>query len=447
MVQTRSAEHERWLQRGHSVLGGAVTSFLLPPSHAVVLSHGLGSRVTDIDGREYIDCVLGSGPLLLGHAHPAVVEAVTRQAALGSTFYTLTIPAIELAEELVRAVPCAERVEFVSTGTEATFHALQITRVATGRTKILKFEGAFHGSHDYALESTFPAVPSDYPHPRPDSAGIPAEVSGTVLVAPWNDLERTKEIIEAYAQELAAVICEPLQRALPPEPGFLQGLREITQRHGILLIFDEVVTGFRLAYGGAQERYGVVPDLATFGKAVSGGYPLAAVVGRRDVMEVTDFVRREQGQPHAYLSGTLNGNPVAASAGLATLAVLRQPGVYEYLERITEQLKAGLRELARERGLPLQVIGEGPVFQVVFAEREPRTYVDLLAADRQLSVRFGLACLERGLFVNPGEKFYVSLAHSEEDVGYTLEIFAQALDAVRPIASAQSENGAREEGC
>lgn len=438
MASMRSAAHEQWLQRARTVLGGAVTSFVLPPSHAVVLSHGLGSRVVDVDGREYIDYVLGSGPLLLGHAHPAVVEAASRHVALGSTFYTMTPPAIELAEEIVRAVPCAEMVKFVSSGTEATFHALRIARTYTGRSKILKFEGAFHGVHDYALMSTFPPEVSSYPDPRPDSAGIPAEVASTVLVAPWNDLDRTREIIEAHAEELAAVICEPLQRALPPAPGFLQGLRDLTNQHGILLIFDEVVTGFRLAYGGAQERYGVVPDLATFGKAVSGGYPLAAIAGRRDVMEVTDFARRERGQPHAYLTGTLNGNPVAAAAGVATLAVLRQPGVYERLYHVTDRLKAGLRQLAADRGVPLQVIGEGPLFQVVFSEREPRTYADLLAADRAMAVRFGLACLERGLFVNPGEKFYVSLAHSDEDIERTLEAFAGALDATLASVAARA---------
>jgi len=426
----RSPAHADWLRRGQAVLGGALNSFVLPESHAIVLSHGLGSRVVDVDGRAYIDYVLGSGPLILGHAHPAVVEAVSRQAALGSTFYTLTPAAIELAEEIVRAVPCAEVVKFVSSGSEATFHALRIARTYTGRTKVLKFEGGFHGTHDYALMSAFPAEPSDFPVPRPDSAGIPPQVADTVLVSRWNDLEGTRALIEQHAEELAAVICEPLQRALPPEPGFLSGLRELTAKHGIVLIFDEVVTGFRLAYGGAQERYGVVPDLATFGKALSGGYPLAAVAGRREIMAVTAFDRRGRGEPFAYLSGTLNGNPVAAAAGLATLAVLRQPGVYEHLYRITSQLTTGLRELAAARGVPLQVIGDGPVFQVVFAEEVPRDYAGLLRADRERAVRFGLACLERGLFVNPGEKFYVSLAHSDEDVERTLDVFAAALDAV-----------------
>ncbi|MBO9386510.1 MAG: aspartate aminotransferase family protein [Thermomicrobium sp.] len=440
MTKTPKATRTEWLRRAREALGGAVTSFVLPESHAIVLSHGLGSRVVDVDGRDYIDYVLGSGPLILGHAHPAIVEAVSRQAALGSTFYTLTPAAIELAQEIIRAVPCAEQIKFVSTGTEATFHALRIARAYTGRTKILKFEGAFHGVHDYALISAFPAVPSDLPKGQPDSAGIPPQVAETVLVSRWNDLDVTRALIEQHAEELAAVICEPLQRALPPAPGFLNGLRELTERYGILLIFDEVVTGFRLAYGGAQERYGVVPDLATFGKALSGGYPLAAIAGRREIMALTDPTRRSRGEPVAHLSGTLNGNPLAAAAGLATLHVLRQPGVYDYLYRISEQLRTGLRELAAARGIPLQVIGEGAVLQIVFAEEEPRDYAALLRADRERAVRFGLACLERGLFVNPGEKLYLSLAHSEADIARTLEIFSAALDTVLSDANATASD-------
>ncbi|MBX6341421.1 MAG: aminotransferase class III-fold pyridoxal phosphate-dependent enzyme, partial [Thermomicrobiaceae bacterium] len=333
----RSEAHEALLARAEAALGGAVGSFKLPAERAVVLARGRGSRVYDVDGREYIDYLLGSGPLLLGHAHPAVVEAVQRQAEQGSTFYTLTVPAIELAERIVEAVPCAEEVKFVSSGTEATFHALRIARAYTGKPKVLKFEGGFHGVNDYALMSALASRPTHYPTPIPDSDGIPREVEADVLVSRWNDLPLTERIVAEHAHELAAVICEPLQRALVPAPGFLAALRELTQRHGVLLIFDEVVTGFRLAYGGAQERYGVVPDLATFGKAVSGGYPLAAIAGRREIVRVADPDQRGRG-PYAHLGGTLNGNPVAAAAGLATLAVLRQPGTYERLYAVTQRL-------------------------------------------------------------------------------------------------------------
>jgi len=426
----RSSIHQAWLDRARSALGGAVTSFQLPGELGIVISHGLGSRIYDVDGREYLDYVMGSGPLIIGHAHPAVVEAVSRQATLGSTFYWLTMPAIELAERIIEAVPCAEQVKFVSSGSEATFHALRIARAFTGKPKILKFEGGFHGVNDYAMMSALSSEPTSYPQPLPDSDGIPPQIAETVLVSRWNDAALTQRLIEEHAHELAAVICEPLQRALPPAPGFLQELRRLTERHGVLLIFDEIVTGFRLAYGGAQERYGVVPDLATYGKAVSGGYPLAAIAGKAEIMAVTDPARRGRGEPVAHLSGTLNGNPVAAVAGLATLGVLRQPGVYEQLYRTTDLLKSGLRELAAERGVPVQVLGEGPLFQVVFGNEEPKDHPGMLATDRVRARRFGLACLERGLFVNPGEKFYVSLAHTAEDIERTLEVFDAALEAV-----------------
>lgn len=428
-MHPRTPEQKRLLERATTVLGGTVGSFKLPDDLAIVIAGGKGSRVYDVDGREFIDYLLGSGPMLIGHAHPAVVAAVQEQVAKGSTFYTLTTPAIELAERMIEAVPCAEQVKFVSSGTEATFHALRIARAYTGRAKVLKFEGGFHGVNDYAMMSAMAPRQTAYPTPIPDSAGIPHRVESDVLISRWNDVELTRQLIDEHANELAAVICEPLQRSLVPAPGFLAELRALTRRHGILLIFDEVVTGFRLAYGGAQERYGVVPDLATFGKAVSGGYPLAAIAGPAEIISVTDPTRRGQA-PLAHLGGTLNGNPVAAVAGLATLEVLRQPGTYERLYAVTERLKQGLQTLATERDIPIQIVGDGPLFQAFFTEEQPTDYPGVLATDRARGRAFGLACMERGLFLNPGEKFYVSLAHTDEDVTRTLEIFGDALDAI-----------------
>lgn len=428
-MKPRSEDQDALLQRAEAVLGGTVGSFKLPEEHAFVVSHGKGSHIYDVDGREYIDYVLGSGPMLIGHAHPAVVEAIQRQAERGSTYYTLNAPIIELAERIVEAVPCAEQVKFVSSGTEATFHALRIARTYTGKSKVMKFEGGFHGVNDYALMSAVSNRPTSYPVPIPDSAGIPREVEADVLISRWNDLELTRRLIAEHAGELAAVICEPLQRSLTPAPGFLAELRSLTRRHGILLIFDEVVTGFRLAYGGAQERYGVVPDLATFGKAMAGGYPMAAIAGPGEILAVTDPSRRGRA-PVAHLGGTLNGNPIAAVAGLATLDVLRGDGVYQRLYAVTERLKSELRELATERGIALQVPGDGPLFQVFFSDQGITDYPGVLASDRARSRRFGLACVERGLFLNPGEKFYISLAHTDEDVERTVEIFADAFDAL-----------------
>ncbi|RMF86329.1 MAG: aminotransferase class III-fold pyridoxal phosphate-dependent enzyme [Nitrospinota bacterium] len=426
-----SSQEALWEKANRYLAGGTLGTFFLPPAFTLVFKRGQGSHIETVDGQTYIDYVMGSGPLILGHAHPAVVEAVQRQASLGSTFYYLNEPVILLAEEMVKAIPCAETVKFVSTGTEATFHALRIARAYTGRPKILKFEGGYHGVHDYSLMSAVSGRVTTYPTPIPDSAGIPPGVVESVLIAPFNDLETTTAIIEAHQQELAAVILEPLQRVLKPQPQFLQGLREITRDKGILLIFDEVVTGFRLAYGGAQEYYGVVPDLATYGKALTGGYPMAAIAGKQEIMAVTD--PRKKGKPdYAYLSGTLNGNPLAAAAGLATLEQLRQEGTYSRLHSVGNRLQRGIEEIARSLHLPLKALGEGPVFQVLFTEQERiERYQDVLAADADKGYRFGLELLRRGLYVTPGQKFYVSLAHSEADIAKTLEAAEEALKALR----------------
>jgi glutamate-1-semialdehyde 2,1-aminomutase len=422
----RSPAHQQRLDLAEEIMGGCPGGFRLPPDQAIVVSHGKGSKVWDIDGNEYIDYLLGSGPMLIGHAHPAVVEAVQQQATRGSTFYTLNEPAIDLAQRLVDAIPCAESVKYVSTGTEATLHALRIARTFTGRSLVLKFEGGFHGVHDYSLMSSSSPRQTEYPKPIPDSAGIPSDIEADVLVSRWNDVDLTEEIIASHADSIAAVICEPLQRALIAAPGFLQHLRDLTQEYGILLIFDEIVTGFRLAYGGAQERYGVVPDLATYGKAIAGGSPLAAVAGRRDIMDVTRPERRGK-LPLAHLGGTMNGNPLGATAGLATLDVLAADGVYDHLYRIPDLLKQGFLDLAEKHSEAIQIVGEGPVFQIFFTDAAPGDYPAVLQSDRARARQFGLNLLDEGLFLNPGEKFYVSLAHDEDDVQHTLKIADRAM--------------------
>ncbi len=419
------------VERAARVLPGvSLGGFQLPKERTMVIDRGQGPRLWDADGNEYIDYVLGSGPMLLGHAHPAVVEAVQRQAAKGSTFYTLNEPIIALAEAIVDAVPCAEAIKFVSTGTEATFHALRLARAFTGKQNILKFEGGYHGVHDYALVSSFGMDTTGERRIVVDSAGIPTAAAGTVIVAPYNDPDTVRDIIAAHAESLAAVIMEPMQRAITPEPGFLQAVRDATREHGVLLIFDEVVTGFRLAYGGAQEYYGVVPDLASYAKAIGGGYPLAAVCGRRDIMELTDPQGRPRGS-YSVLGGTLSGNPVAAAAGLATLEQLRAPGLYERLFATGNRLRAVFKQLADDLGVPMQIPGEGPVFQVFFTDRPIRNHQDTLMADAPLAQRFGLELIARGLFHTPGAKFYVSTAHGEREIAETLEAFEGALRAIR----------------
>ena len=412
------------------LVGGCFGMFRLPDEVAAVFHRGEGSRIRDVAGKEYIDYVLGSGPLILGHAHPAVVAAVREQAGLGSTFYGLNEPALRLARRVTEAVPCGGLLRYGSSGTEGTFTALRLARAFTGREKVLKFEGGWHGAHDYALQSAAPSVPAEYPTPVPDSSGIPGAASRTVLVSPFNDPEAAARTVAGHARELAAVIVEPLQRAIPPEPGFLERLREVTRSHGVLLIFDEIVTGFRLAWGGAQERYGVVPDLAVYGKTISGGYPLAAVCGREEVMALAD-PRRKGESGYVFASGTMNGNPVGCAAGLATLDELEKEGVYPRLYETSDRLRQGLEEAGRRLELPFQVIGDGPVLQPVFTEAPVRNHIDGLRADAGAARRFGVEMIRRGVLVTPGGKLYLSLAHSAGDVDRTLQAAEESLHVVK----------------
>jgi glutamate-1-semialdehyde 2,1-aminomutase len=418
-------------ERARAVFGGgSIFMYDLDDEANVVLERGRGSRAWDADGREWIDYHLGSGPLLVGHCHPRVVEAVRRQLERGSTFYYANEPAIELAEAIVEAVPCAEAVKLVSSGTEATLYALRIARAYSGRSRVLKFEGGLHGGNDYATQSTTPPRRSPYPRPIPDTDGIPAGTSEAVLVAEYNDLDAAAAVVDRFGSDLAAIVVEPMQRAFVPAPGFLVGLRALADRCGALLVFDEIVTGFRLAWGGAQERYGVVPDLCTLGKAIGGGYPVAAIAGRREVMAVTGARRRGTGERYAWVSGTLNGNPIGASAGLATLGVLREPGVYERLHALGERLRRGLEEAGAAAGLPLRAVGDGPLCQVFFAPSAPTRYAEALSSDQVARKRFGYELLRRGVLNVPGEKLYLSLAHSDEDLEATLLAAREACRAL-----------------
>jgi len=434
-ARSRSPEENRLLELAARRLpGGALGSARFPDELAFVVKRGRGSKVWDMSGREYIDYLLGSGPMILGHSHPAVVAAVRDQLENGTTYFMVNEPIIMLADELCRAVPCAEQVRFTSTGTEATFFALRAARAWRKRDRVMKFEGGYHGSHDYALMSSSPRSPKAFPAATPDSAGIPHVIDAEVLIAPYNDLATVEALLAVHADSLAAVIVEPFQRLLAPQPGFLPGLRALTARYRIPLIFDEVVTGFRFAYGGAQEYYGVIPDLAALGKIIGGGFPLAAVCGREEIMKAFD--PRLDGTPDFVAQvGTLNGNPVAAVAGLATLAELRKPGAYARLHQTGRTLRDGLADLARRSGLPAQVIGETTVFDIVFTDRPLTDYRAMLTADGALLKAFNAECLQRGI-VKGREKLYVSLAHTEQDVARTLETFEAALGALPRSAPA-----------
>ena len=423
-VQTEREQH--LVERAHAVLPGGSLGNL---SNDIVIERGEGSRIWDSSGNEYIDYLLGSGPMIVGHSHPEVVEAVREQLSKGVTFFGQNEAAILLAEEIVDAVPCAEKVRFNSTGSEATLYAMRAARAYRRRDKILKFEGGFHGMNDYALMSMGPSEPADFPAAAPDSAGIPRSVRDEVLIAPFNDLETTRRIVEEHHDEIGGVIAEPFQRLIPPQPGFLQGLRELTDEFGIPLIFDETVTGFRFAYGGAQEFYGVTPDLCTLGKAVSGGFPLTAVAGRDDIMAHLDrgSVPSEDFLPQV---GTLSGNPVAAVAGLKTLELLRRPGTYEALRTKGAMLKDGLQRMLDEAEIPARVVGESVLFDVFFTEHEVTDYRSSKLADAEMAARFNSGVLERGVFKG-GSKFYLSTAHTDEDIDQTLEAFRQTVESLR----------------
>ena len=411
--------------------GGSTWQWSLPPDLEFIVERGEGSRLYDTRGRSYIDYVMSSGPLLLGHAHPAIVQAVQAQMTKGSSYHCMSEPTVRLAKLVCQAVPCAEKMRFQSTGPEATMMAIRMARVFTRREKVLKFEGGFHGLHDYVMVGNWKPGAAPYPTPVPDIAGIPKGTVDSMLVSPFNDLESAEDVLARYAQEVAAVIVEPLQRAIRPQPGFLQGLRELTTRHKVVLIFDEVVTGFRLAYGGAQEFYGVVPDLATYGKAMTCGFPMAAICGRGDVMETANPVRK--GTPdYACLSGTLSGNPLASAAGVAALGELAQPGVYARLHAVGQRLRNGMAAIAERQGVPFQALGEGPIAQPIFidAKRPIARELDLKGADGKRAVRLGHELVRRGIFVVPGAKMYLSLAHTDADIDETLNVFSDALKAV-----------------
>ena len=425
------SQQELLRDAGRLLAGGGLGLFVLPPELNLVVARGAGSRIWDVAGREYIDYHLSSGPALLGHAHPAVTAAVAAQVPKGTTYFFLNEPEIELARRMVEAIPCADVIHYTGSGTEATFYALRIARAFTKRNKVLKFEGAWHGMHDYGLWGTIPQVPSDYPRASPDSVGVPRETGDTVLVTPFNETARAVDMIERHAKELAAVIVEPLQRVLLPEPGFLEAVRDVTEKHGIVLIFDEIVTGFRIAWGGAQEKYGVVPDLACYGKAVSGGFPLAAIAGNGEVMSVLDARKRPRAEV-VWATNTLNGNPVCAAAGCAALDVLAKPGVYDQLRQVGSRLRKGIVESGTRHGFAVQAPGEDAVFGVRFTDHKPlRTWMDLTTANKDLGLRWALELLKRGLLVNPNEKFYISTAHTDADVEQTLGIVDQAFATLK----------------
>ena len=411
--------------------GGSNGEYGIPEGDAPVLERGQGCRVWDTDGHEYLDMTMAWGAVLVGHAHPKVLEAAVAAASKGANFAAVNRPMVELAERIANLSPCVERIRFVASGTEATMLCLRTARATTGRPKILKFEGAYHGQYPEGVTSL---VGSDLPElPQPDSSGTGApSVERDVVVAPYNDLASTRKILTDYSDELAAVIVEPLHRCIPPVEGFLQGLREATTGLGIVLVFDEVVTGFRLALGGAQEYYGVSPDLVAYGKGLGGGFPIGAFGGRADVMEAVNE-QRLPGPNYAWSASTTGGNPVSSAAALAAIDVYSESGVYDRLHAMGRRFREQLDQALDQAGETTQVLGDGPLAQAVFLDRPVQSHRDWLAADRDRGRAVMFELLRRGVFLNPmGTKLYLSLAHTESDLDEFTAHFAAALQSTRP---------------
>lgn len=403
-----------WVRRARKVLPAGGFGNYDP---ALVIREGHGARVWDENGKEYIDYLIGSGPMILGHDNPEVLEVIREQAGKGLTFFASNAAGIELAEVICDAMPCAEQVRYVSTGGEADMYGMRLARAFTGRELILKFEGGYHGMSAEALISVFPDRLENYPNGVPDSAGISDRVRDSVIVAPFNDIEFARQVLAEYGHEIAAVIVEPLQRIVPPIPGFLQALREECSARGIVLIFDEVVTGFRLAYGGAQELYGVVPDLCTLGKIVGGGVPMGVIAGKKAIMD--HFDKGIVGKDGFTIQiGTLSGNALAAAAGLKTLEILRRPGAYNTLRDLGQTVMGILTEALDGVGLPYQIVGDPVLFDVVFTAETVRDYRGVQRGNSKATSDFNRALRSRGIFKSPG-KIYASLALTDTDLEVT----------------------------
>jgi glutamate-1-semialdehyde 2,1-aminomutase len=422
-VKTSSASHSQreLFEIADRVLpGSGLGSYSLADDIRLIYSHGRGSRLWDVDGNEYIDYVGGAGALILGHSHPSVVEASKAQLDRGAhMFGSLNDVAVMLAQRLVDDIPCAEKIAYATTGSEATAYAMRLARAFTGRSKILKFEGAYHGNHDYAIVSTFPKQTGDYPQGAPDSYGQPQETVSTMLVCPYNDLATLRKIVAEHHADIAAIFAEPVQRIIPAEPEFLHGIRQICDQYDILFILDEVVTGFRLGYGGAQQWYDVKPDLSTHGKVVGGGGPLSCIAGRADVISLSDPRLKGQ-QGYTYFNGTLHGNPVAAAATMAMLDELGKPGVYERMNGFADDLCQQTQKILDRHQVPAIAENTGSLWQILFMDKTPRNQAEILASDQAAMRRLDSQLMKQGQYLLPGVRRFVSTVHTEEDLEQSL---------------------------
>jgi glutamate-1-semialdehyde 2,1-aminomutase len=419
-------------ERAREILVGGVDSpvraFGAVGGTPIVVDHASGCRLWDADGNEYLDYVCSWGALILGHALPEITAAIAQQARRGTSYGMTSELEVELATLIRRGLPSAERVRFVSSGTEATMSAVRLARAATGRDLIVKFEGGYHGHGDSFLSQAGSGLAT---FGIAASPGVPQAVAALTLDAPYNDLIAVERLFEAHPHAIAAVIVEPVAAnmgVVPPGPGFLGGLRELTSRYGALLIFDEVITGFRLCFGGAQTIFGVEPDLTTLGKIIGGGLPVAAYCGRKDLME------RVAPVGPVYQAGTLSGNPLAMRAGVETLRRLAVSNVYEELELKTNRLADGIRGALDASRIPAQIQRAGSLLTVFFGAEPVRNYADAKRSDTGRFAAFFHQMLKRGVFLAPSqfEALFLSAAHKNEDVDRTIAVCADSLAAIAP---------------
>ena len=414
-----------WARAQASIPGGVnspVRSFRSVGSEPFFVERGEGAYLYDTEGRRYADYVLSWGPLILGHAHPVVLESLERQLARGTSYGAPTEAEVELAERLVRMVPSVEMVRLVNSGTEATMSALRLARAATGRPLVLKFTGCYHGHADAFLVAAGSGVAT---LGLPNSPGVSEKVAAETLVLPFNDLDAVETLFDAHGDDISSVFVEPVvgnSGLIPPIDGFLEGLRTITERHGALLVFDEVMTGFRVAAGGAQERYRITPDLTTLGKVIGGGLPVGAFGGRRDLME-----QMAPAGP-VYQAGTLSGNPLATAAGNAQLRYLEEEDPFEQLAQAAERLSLGVVSALTYAGIPATGCSVGSMWGVFFSKESVHSFEEAQGADLDTFRVFHRACLDRGVFLAPSpfEAGFVSTAHTSGVIDETLEVVRAA---------------------
>ncbi|HWB54031.1 MAG TPA: glutamate-1-semialdehyde 2,1-aminomutase [Tepidisphaeraceae bacterium] len=427
LTAEKTLESQRWFDRARAVLAGGISSSARATAvgrlgHPLYITHGRGSRIWDADGNEFVDFLLSYGSIILGHCDQSLRQALSEQSELGTMFGTCNMPEVELAEEIVRLVPCAELVRYANSGSEAMCGAVRAARGFTGRNKIIKFEGHYHGWVDQLAVSNRPTLeeagPADHPKSAPHSPGIPRGVVEDVIICPWNEPEALSAILNEHAGEIAAVVAEPIvanNACIMPRDGYLEFLRQQCDEHGAVLIFDEIVTGFRVAAGGAQELFGVLPDIAVFSKAIGGGLPISAFAGRRQIMEMIGRNKIKHG-------GTYNGNPLCATAARVTLRKISAPGAIGHLSSIGQAVIDAIRSSAKRHGVVCTVQGMGSMFQVIFGLSRPAgNYRDLFAGDPARYAVFHQALLDQGIHANSSGTacWFVSLAHTEGDVEQT----------------------------